>query len=469
MIYNKEIFVPFVTADNTYYCAVNLKGRQMNFELDSKEFELEFRTIYRQNFNKQISGQKFEPIREEMRLDAYSNKLDYNLETRISIQEDGSIVYRLEPEGDTSVWVHDGMVELIETPTMQFKKCASMCSQVLPDLDIDERKLPKLLKRHFHLKKRYIFILSLYLPCAFAGNEIGHPILMLSGSKGSGKSQVARGISTIVDPQDAALVAIPKNRDDLALRLHNNYMVILDNILSTNRSLSDMLALAVTGGSYTRRALYKNTEEILLSLRTLIVMTGTDIACRENDILDRSILLILERLNPEEIKPEENLNDSFLNDLPSILGCCFKLLAKALNDEEPVTVPKTRMADSFELMIRIGRALGYEDEKTSQFLWANQSEINSVAISDDVVGACLIEFMQTRDEFQGSVTELLCELKEISLDNGIDRSIFPKQPNVLSRKLNSLKSNLEQEYGLFFDIKNTGAFREITIWWNDGE
>lgn len=90
-----------------------------------------------------------------------------------------------------------------------------------------------------------------------------------------------------------------------------------------------------------------------------------------------------------------------------------------------------------------------------------------MAISDDVVGACLIEFMQMRDSFQGSVSELLRELKEISVDNGIDKSVLPKQPNVLSRKLNSLKSNLEQEYGLVFKIKNTGAFREITLWWNN--
>lgn len=58
-----------------------------------------------------------------------------------------------------------------------------------------------------------------------------------------------------------------------------------------------------------------------------------------------------------------------------ILGCCFKLLATALNDEEPVTVSKTRMADAFDLMVRIGRALGYEDDTISQLLWDNQSKI----------------------------------------------------------------------------------------------
>ncbi len=467
MIYNKKVFTPFVTEDNTYYCSVNLKGRHLNFEIDSKEFEMEYRTVYRQKFNKMVSSQKFEQIREEMRLDAYSNKVDYSLETRIWNEEDGSIVYRLANEKDESVWVHDGIVELIETPAMRFKNSTSMRMQVTPDLEVDETELLVLLKKHFHLKEVDLMILGLYLVCAFSGNNIGHPILILSGSKGAGKSQIAKEISTIVDPRDMDLVVTSRKRDDFALRLHNNYMVVLDNVLSTNTSNSDLIAEAVTGGGYTRRALYKNTEEIHLNLRTLIVMTGTDIACRENDILDRSILLTLDRLNPKEIMTEEKLNALFLDDLSLILGCCFKLLATALNDEEPVTVSKTRMADAFDLMVRIGRALGYEDDTISQLLWDNQSKINHVAISDDVVGACLIEFMQMRDSFQGSVSELLRELKEISVDNGIDKSVLPKQPNVLSRKLNSLKSNLEQEYGLVFKIKNTGAFREITLWWNN--
>lgn len=463
--YNKRIFTPFLSADGIYYCAINHKGRSINLELDSDTFELEYKSIMRQCSGTGRSNKDFNMIKEDMRLDAYNNKIDYKLETRIFNLKDGSILYRLDREGNISVWLHDGIAELAETPEMLFKECTTLHTQVEPNLEVDETMLPKLLKRHFHLKDKDILLLSLYLVVAFSGNQMGHPILMLNGSKGSGKSQVAREIASLVDPQDANLVALQGSNDDFALRLYNNYIVVFDNVQSIPHRFVSLLAMAVTNGAHTKRKLFKNTEEVLLNVRSLIILTGIDIACRENDILDRSILITLDRLSPESIMSEASLYECFAKDKPDILGCCFKLLAKALIDDEPVTVPKTRVVDAFELMIRVGRGLGYEDEFISDLLWENQSKINGVAILDDVVGECILEYMETQEEFQGSVTELLNELREVAGNLGIDKGIFPKQPNALSRKLNAIKSNLEQEFGLCFSIKNTGKFRQITIWW----
>ena len=41
---------------------------------------------------------------------------------------------------------------------------------------------------------------------------------------------------------------------------------------------------------------------------------------------------------------------------------------------------------------------------------------------------------------------------------------LPTQPNVLSRKLNQARTNLEEEYGIKYEIKNSGPNRKITIW-----
>lgn len=467
-VYNSKIFRPFSTRDGSYYCSINSKGRCICLPLDSQPFELEYKTIYRDFYNKLLSQSDFLMILEEMRLDAYANRLDYNLETRIFNHIDGSIVYKLNAETNQMVKLDSGKIKMTETSELMFKYDNAFRNQVTPDLKVNAKKLPCLLKKHFHLKSPdAIMILTLYLVCAFSGKKIGHPILILTGSKGSGKSQVARLIGSIIDPQDTDLVAIPKTRDDLALRLYSSYLVLLDNISYIKKDFSDILAMAVTNGTYTKRALYKNTEELRLKLRSLIILTGIDVVARESDVLDRSILLELERLSPDEILTERELQEKFNEDLPKILGCCLKLLAIAENDNLPVQVPKTRMADAFDLMVRIGRALEYDDEDTASILWENQSHINHIAVSDDTVGACMVSFMEDKQRFSGSVTLLLNELKKVAEANHIDRAVMPKQPNVLSRKLNALKSNLELEYGIVYSIKNTGTFRQIDIWWQE--
>ena len=42
-------------------------------------------------------------------------------------------------------------------------------------------------------------------------------------------------------------------------------------------------------------------------------------------------------------------------------------------------------------------------------------------------------------------------------------NLLPKSPNHLSSRLKKVKSNLKQEYGIEYEIKNKGAFKEITI------
>ena len=467
-IYNKSIFTPFSTRDGIYYCSIKSSGKYINLPLDSQSFELEYKTEYRLQYKKLLSQSEYQLVLEEMRLDAYANRLDYNLETRIFNKMDGSIFYRLNAESNLTVKLESGKAKIVESTDLMFKYDSTFRNQATPNLKMKVKVLPKLLKKHFHLKTdNDIMLLTLYLVCAFSGKKIGHPILILTGSKGSGKSQVARLIGSIIDPQDTDLVAIPKTRDDLALRLYSSYLVLLDNISYIKKDFSDILAMAVTNGTYTKRALYKNTEELRLNLRSLIILTGIDVVAKESDVLDRSILLELERLNPEEILTESELLDEFNKDLPKILGCCLKLLALAENDDIPVQVPKTRMADAFELMIRVGRALDYDDEDTAGILWENQSHINHIAISDDTVGACIVSLMNERERFSGSVTQFLDELKKVAEAHHIDRAVMPKQPNVLSRKLNALRSNLESEYGIVYTIKNTGSFRQIEIWWQE--
>lgn len=466
--YSACIYHPFRTANGDYYCEINYRGKYKILPLDSKEFEMEFKSIFFEKKKELISKSGFDTVMENLRIDAYKNNIGYNLETRIFNDDDGTIVYNLKSDSGKVVWIQNGNVEICDEPEMAFKHDNMLREQVRPDLKVYERILPQLVEKHFHLQNEEdVLILTLYLVTALTGREMPHPILIISGSKGSGKSQCARLIQEIVDPQksESQLMAVPKSIDDIAVKLNSSYMVVWDNMSKIrNQDLSNLLAIACTGGIYAKRQLYRNSSLINLQLKNLVILTGVDVVAKEPDLLDRSLILNLRRLKPNEIKSESVLNREFYEDLPKILGACFKLLASAMNDFRRVTVPKLRMCDVFELMIKVARQLGYEDQEVSEILWKNQKKVNQESLSDNVIASCLIALMQDKDTYINSVTGLLGDLQEIAENNNIDKNAMVRTPNVLSRKIGEVSSNLEQEYGITYEIKNVGAFRQITIW-----
>lgn len=461
--YNQEIFRPFSTNDRELFCQFCYKEEDLIIPLSSPEFSLKFKAIYREINDEMINRSDFEQVLEELRVDAYCNKKDYNLETRI-FNDGKKTYYNLSDGKGTIIRMSEGKVKSISgKKTILFHMNETIKEQVFPNLKVKPEYLPRILSRHFNLSYEDTVLLSLYLVAAFAGRNITHHMVIFNGSKGSGKSQAARMIQKIVDPQTMELTTIPKSRDDIAIRLNSSYLVVLDNLSNVKKDVSDLLAVAITGGTYTKRALYQDKREVALSLRNLIVVTGIEIATKEADLLDRSLVFTLRRIKPENMKTEAEIWSAFQKDMPKILGACMKLYARAVNDTNKVEMSKTRMADSFELMVKVGRQLGYTDKETSDLIWKNQSTVNQKSIEDNVAAQSLILLMKNHDVYSASVTDLLGDLQKIAEHNHIANADFISKPNVLSRRLNEVKSNLEQEYGIVFSVHNNGTFREITI------
>ena len=59
-------------------------------------------------------------------------------------------------------------------------------------------------------------------------------------------------------------------------------------------------------------------------------------------------------------------------------------------------------------------------------------------------------------------------LQKIHKEN-ISSKDMPSKANVLSRRINRVKSNLEETYGIFYEIHNTGDYREISATYKDNQ
>lgn len=450
---------------NTYYGIFNTEDNgNMVYEIHSRNFMIEFKKLYYRIFKVVLEQYEFTAFQQFIELDINNDVETVELANRVYIDEDGVYVYELN-RSNKCVFITDGEVFVDYAEGVVFKHNVDYDNQVEPNLDVNHTDLFKYVKKHFNIKsKKQLILFALYLVTNFWGMSINHPLLILTGEKGSSKSTTMRKLEMLTDPKSSNLLGIPKGADGLEIRLSNSYFVSLDNLSTLSRSVSDTLARSITGGSVSKRMLYQNSTEMVLNIKSIVAMNGISLVAKESDLLDRSLIITLERINPDEMRTEEEIWDEFERDRADILGCCFKTLAIALNDNEPIESQEmTRMADFFVACVKVGRALNIPEKVVSKILWENQEEINRKSIDEEIVGLCMVELMSDKTEYTNSVTGLLKDFTTMVTRMGMSWTVLPKLPNALSKKLNKLKSNLESTYGITYEIKNVGTFREIRI------
>lgn len=411
-----------------------------------------------------VEAKKLQSVIDYLDMQPLTVEEPFEMACRVYCNDD-YIVYELNKDTKECILVAEDGIGIDIVSDVLFKHSVDFQNQVMPDWKIEIEEIFGLIHKHFNLKnEQQEKMLILYLVTSFIGVNIPFPVLILNGEKGSSKSTTMRKLEKLIDPKTSDMFGLPHGSDGLELRLSNNYYMCLDNLQTLNRRTSDVLARSCTGASISKRRLYSNEAEIVMNIKCLVALNGISLVAKESDLLDRSLILELERINPKEIKSEQELWASFEEDRPKILGCIFHILSIAYFDTKPIKEQeKIRLADFHIACIKVGRVLGMTDKEVSDILWDNQRNVNRQSLNEDIVACCLIELMSHKKEYINSMTGLLVDLQDLASKNGIVGSVLPKTPNHLSNRLRKVKSNLQAEYGIVFNVANVGAFKQITI------
>ncbi len=76
--------------------------------------------------------------------------------------------------------------------------------------------------------------------------------------------------------------------DEIVQALDHHFMPIFDNLRELQNWQSDILCQASTGGSFTKRQLYTDTEDVISSFVRPIVLTGINLPTVAPDLLQGS-------------------------------------------------------------------------------------------------------------------------------------------------------------------------------------
>ena len=351
--------------------------------------------------------------------------------------------------------------EIVDNPPTIFKRYPHHKEQVTP---VKNGNVKLFLNYINVANPEHQLLLLVFLISCFI-SDFPHVMLVVFGAQGSSKSTLSKLARFVVDPSLIDVASFPHSQRELIQALAHHYFLFFDNVSHITEEESDTLCKAITGGGHVKRELYENDEDIIYNFKRCIGMNGINLITTRPDLLERSLLLELERIDPSDRKTEKELYQNFTKDLPSILGGIFDVLVKAIQIQPTIKLDSHhRMADWSLWGCAIAEALGYLKE---EFLDAYEHNINRQAemlLNENIVTTTLFVFMEDKQDWKGTATDLLQQLcKKTPLDYFEKQEKFwPKSSASLSRRLNELSTYLKQ-MGISVIINTTGAERYIHI------
>lgn len=353
--------------------------------------------------------------------------------------------------------------------TPVFRRSSTTSQQVKPAFS-DENALDKLtVLLCVSDKDRLIF--KIHIVAMFL-QDCPIPVLALDGSSGSFKSTIAASIKRLVDPngpkKEDNSSSMSNNIENLNIQLYNRYMCNFDNVSKITKEMSDLLCRAVNGSSNPKRELYTNSDEIILTYRSKIIINGIAPNLDETDLQERTIWY--ERISAGKTKrlTEQEFEEKFQKLLPYVLGKIMKTLCRAIQiypDVHQEVEPQARMSDFEVWGEAISRSLGYEKKL---FLTEYHDKINRdiVALKDaHPLIDCIVDLMKDCSNYENTMSNLFTRLNDLASNLGINTASrfvrFPKQPNQLSKEL-KVVIPVMQKLGYTIEIwqytKNDGKY-----------
>jgi hypothetical protein len=247
------------------------------------------------------------------------------------------------------------------------------------------------------------WILSTFTP------DGSKPILTFSGEKGSGKSSAATLLKRLTDPTKVSKASGVGDARTVASAAVGRWVLCFDNLTHLSPEQQDLLCCVSTGAGYSHRTLYSDLDETFLEFRRPQILTGVDLIPTRSDLLDRCLIVRLERIPEDERLTEEELETLTLSLLPGIYGALLDLLVTALRNlptTKPARLP--RMAD----FARLGLAA-----KIPNFMetYATNIEVGSqAAVEASPLAAGILALLDTCNGYwHGTTTELIRKLQEL--------------------------------------------------------
>lgn len=381
-----------------------------------------------------------------------------DLGVRWIIDENGDWVYQLT-QNDNLIVTNQGFDILESKPVFRHyneqKPVVVDLNASLEDID--------LLDQFFNFRDANDYQLFKVILPAFLVPEIAKPVMMFTGPPGSAKSTACRLIKMLLDPVSGMEYGgefITKS-DQLFVTCLRNQVIISDNVQDPTAAQQDMMSRLTTGLNINARKLYTNDEMVSATFRRIQLVNGIQFTNLQADLIDRTLIWELDRVDDEQRSFESELFAKFEKLAPRIRGALFKAVFQMRN-QKVTRVPEMRLVDFARYAVRSGIVFGLEEETVQQFLTDKVNLQKDEALDASMVAIVLLSWLKDRSEWENTPTELYQELTKYVTDTGqhnIGAIVKPKDwypaPNLMTKDLRLIAHNLRYRGWTMTDTRNT--------------
>ena len=446
---------------DTPYARFLVKDHSEHWPIRSKAFRVWLQGLYFKTEKKGANSDAMSQAMDTLEAIAkFDGKGEVELHVRVC-EHDGAYWYDLSNEKWQAVSITETGWQIIDDPPVLFRRLSHQKSQVLPDSNGDIDALNPFLAGISEEEKKKLVIAWL-ISCLIPG--FSHTILVPYGDQGSGKTTLSKNLKTIIDPSLIDTLGIIGEQRELVQTLSHHWLLPYDNLSSLSREVQNIFCRTITGASYCKRKLYSDDEDIITKNRNCLIISGINYPATAPDLLDRCILIKLKRFNNSGLnKTDAVLDKEFQAALPAILAGMFDVLSKAMRIKSKVNLSVLpRMPDFAEWGYAIAEAMGASGQSFMATYQENIELRNQEIIGANPVASAIVDFLEGRAEWTGKASELLDNLEAVTPEKERKAKAWPKSSNVLTRRLNELKTNLD-EAGINIEINRTSKGRFITL------
>jgi len=442
--------------DDKAFAAIHVNGHREIIPIHkSKRFDLFVRKTYYDKTGDTIGSDVLKEVVDTLEAKALFDGPVKTLDIRINKDpyDDIAYWYDLCNENWEAIRItKDGwnIVKSNEVPIV-FRRYSSQQAQMYPSKNYPSDIMDQFLKL-INLKDSEntkllvkCYIVSILIP------GISKAMLMIHGPKGAAKTAFEDLVKQLLDPSILNNLTLARTTEMLAQQLMHNFLTYYDNVSTLPEWLSNDLCRAVTGTASSKRELYTDDDDIIYKYKRPIGFNGINLAATRADLLDRGLIIELERVKPENRRSfEEDIKPELERIKPELLGFIVDTIVKVLELKARGGIKlksMSRMAD-FEIACEmISRCLGYDEGEFIKAYEENKALGTSQVLEGSSVARAIIHMMESMNTWSGTATILLSDLEEeaakLKIDIRKDKS-WPKAAHILSRRLNEIKANLEE-------------------------
>lgn len=431
----------FSSQGGVHYASVVVNGHLETWRLNAKGFRA---WLARRHFEETGRAPRAQALQDTLSVLAGRAAYEGNVaEVHVRVASTSRAIYLDLADTDRQVIevTPDGW-RILSAPPVRFERPKAMLALPIPTRGGSIDELLRLLNTAVGDCQSMLMIQAWLLSVLQPSGA--RPLLAIHGEQGSAKSTAALLLKRVIDPSCAPLRSEPRDVGDLAIAANHSCVLAYDNLSALAPWLSDALCRLSTGGGLSKRELYSDSDETILESKRSVVLTGIEDLVTRPDLLDRSIVILLQSIQPAKRRTEEEILHEFDAAHPRILGALLDAAVSGLqNLSNAPRAGLPRMADFARWVAACSPALGCPPNAFLLAYSANRGAANGIALESSAVALAALRLVD-RGYFEGTAQEVLAELERIESSARTARREWPRTARGLAAALRRAAPNLRE-------------------------